>query len=560
MPITPDSLILAGMLLKSSTIENIIPVLRDATKRALDLKLKGFPTPYYCSFLLKDIHTFECSASHGSIYRAQPDRTRDVYCDIRVGSYKYDQTSEGGLKDNDEEQDSVFHVSAPIDDLSYDGLRVTLWKLSELKFKEALDDYTKKESKRIRTLDPTTEFATFTPLPGKRYIGKDIPPTIDQVALTKLCRDGSQWLGELPELESAWVDCDSFCESRVFVSTENRTLVQHSSVYSLNATLRARTSDGAYVEQILTINCGSIEELPTLRTLKILLKEKYDRVVELKKAQKIHAFSGPVLLAPVPAGLLFHEAIGHRLEGSRLLSRGEGQTFKGQVGKKVLPYPLTIRDDPTLATFKGRKCIGSYQFDDEGAEAEDAVLIEKGELKSFLTTRAAISKRGHRSNGHARNKRFQRPVSRMAVTIVEAEDGISFTELKNRLIEEITRQGKPFGLIVYDTCGGETETSSYDFQAFFGEIAYATLVYPDGREECVRGVNFVGTPLQALHNIVAAGNVQEMDNGFCGAESGFIPVTTISPAILIGHLELQSKEEELTTPFLLSKPKLKKKR
>lgn len=548
------------MLLKSSTIEKIIPVLRDAAKRALELKLKGFPTPYYCSFLLRDIHTFECSGSHGSIYRANPDRTRDVYCDIRVGSYKYDQTSEGGLKDNDEEQDSVFHVSAPVDDLSYDGLRVTLWKLSELKFKEALDDFTKKESKRIRTVDPTTEFHTFTELPGKRYIEKERPSTIDEAYITKLCRDASNWLGQLEELESGWVDCDAFCETRVFVSTENRTLVQHSSVYSLNATLRTRTSDGAHVEQTLTVNCGSLDELPGIRTLKTLLKEKYERLLELKRARKIHAFSGPVLLAPVPAGLLFHEAIGHRLEGSRLLSRGEGQTFKGQVGKKVLPYPLTIRDDPTLSTFYGKRCIGSYRFDDEGAEAENAILIEKGELRSFLTTRAALGKRGHKSNGHARNKRFQRPVSRMAVTIVEAADGVSFKELKKRLIEEVVRQGKPFGLIVYDTCGGETETSSYDFQAFFGEISYATLVYPDGREECIRGVNFVGTPLQALHNIIAAGNVQEVDNGFCGAESGFIPVTTISPSILIGHLELQSKEEELTTPYLLPKPKMARKR
>jgi predicted Zn-dependent protease len=123
------------------------------------------------------------------------------------------------------------------------------------------------------------------------------------------------------------------------------------------------------------------------------------------------------------------------------------------------------------------------------------------------------------------------------------------------LIQEIKRQKKPFGLIVYETSGGETDTTNYDFQAFAGEISYATLVYPNGREVCVRGINFVGTPLQSLNNIVAVGDTKELDNGFCGAESGFIPISTIAPAVLVSNLELQGKDEELVTPHILQRPK-----
>jgi predicted Zn-dependent protease len=122
-------------------------------------------------------------------------------------------------------------------------------------------------------------------------------------------------------------------------------------------------------------------------------------------------------------------------------------------------------------------------------------------------------------------------------------------------VQEIKRQKKPFGMIVYETYGGETDTTNYDFQAFSGNISYATLVYPNGKEIPVRGVNFVGTPLQSLNNIIAMGDTPVLDNGFCGAESGLLPISTISPAALISNLELQGKDEELVTPSILQRPK-----
>lgn len=228
----------------------------------------------------------------------------------------------------------------------------------------------------------------------------------------------------------------------------------------------------------------------------------------------------------------------------------------------MIKVDLTVRDNPLLKTFGGLRCIGSYDFDDEGTPARDTLLIENGVLRDFLTTRSALPGFGKRfsPNGHARSKKFQRPISRMAVTIIEGKNGLSLERLREMLIEEIREQGKPFGMIVYSTSGGETETTTYDFQAFSGEIALASLVYPNGKEVYVRGVNFVGTPLQALHNIVAFGDELELDNGYCGAESGFLPVTTISPAILLRNLELQAKEEELVTQYILPRPRRRPKR
>ena len=82
----------------------------------------------------------------------------------------------------------------------------------------------------------------------------------------------------------------------------------------------------------------------------------------------------------------------------------------------------------------------------------------------------------------------------------------------------------------------------------------ATRVFPDGREEWIRGVNFVGTPLNAIRNIIASGRRYELDNAWCGAESGDIPVSTISPALLVSELELQGKPDAPFTQFAFPIP------
>ena len=543
-------------MLKKATIDRIIPILRKDARRALKMKVKGFPKPYFCSFLLRDINWFNTWASSGSMYRRRSDHTRNVYCDIRVGSYRYDQTTDGGLNDNDEEVESYSHVTVPIDDKHYEGLRIALWRLSEAKFREAISDYNLKEAARVSTVNVSRKFHSFIPVKPKSHRSYKRPTVVDEQKWVRFCKKASRYLSELPLVTGNWVEFDATQETKIFVSTEGATVVQHQKIFTLSAVLRNLTKEGSQIEQEIVINTTSLNELPDFREFKRLADEKHERLAELTSAKMIHSFSGPVLLYPIPAGVMFHEALGHRVEGNRFLSTGEGQTFKGQIGKKILNTPIDIRDNPNLKRFKGRSCVGAYDYDDEGVRAQDTLLMEDGFLKDFLGTRAATKKRGYQSNGHARNKKFQRPISRMGVTIIEGKDTCSMDKLRERLLKEIRRQKKPCGMIIYESSGGETDTTSFDFQAFYGEVSFASLIYPDGREEVIRGVNFVGTPLQAVNNVIAVGDTQELDNSYCGAESGFIPVSTISPAVLLRNLELQSKDEELVTQYILPKPKL----
>jgi hypothetical protein len=143
----------------------------------------------------------------------------------------------------------------------------------------------------------------------------------------------------------------------------------------------------------------------------------------------------------------------------------------------------------------------------------------------------------------------------MANLIASSTKQVSDAELKQMLIAEAKRQGKPYGLIIRDIQGGNTNTSSFGYQAFKG---IPRLVYRvdarDGKETLVRGVEVVGTPLSAVSKIVATGKTQGVFNGFCGAESGNVPVSTVAPATLLREIELQRVIEGKDRPPILPSP------
>jgi len=295
-------------------------------------------------------------------------------------------------------------------------------------------------------------------------------------------------------------------------------------------------------------------ELPSDDKLMKDAESLIQELLALRAAPAIDPYTGPAILEAEAAGVLFHEAVGHRLEGDRMDNDAEGKTYKGQIGRAVLPSFITIVDDPTLATLGGKSLNGYYRFDDEGIPAQRVPLVEAGVLKNFLVSRHPVD--GFlKSNGHGRAQLNRRPVARMANLIASSTKQVSDAELKQMLIAEAKRQGKPYGLIIRDIQGGNTNTSSFGYQAFKG---IPRLVYRvdarDGKETLVRGVEVVGTPLSAVSKIVATGKTQGVFNGFCGAESGNVPVSTVAPATLLREIELQRVIEGKDRPPILPSP------
>jgi predicted Zn-dependent protease len=246
--------------------------------------------------------------------------------------------------------------------------------------------------------------------------------------------------------------------------------------------------------------------------------------------------------------------LGHRLEGQRQRGDREGETFTKDVGKPILPDFMSVADDPTQQAFQGTWLSGSYAFDDEGQPAHKVDLIDDGVLKTFLMSRLPIASFSA-SNGHGRAQDGLLPTGRQGNLIVSSTKSVSDKALRQMLIDEAKKQGKPYGLYFEDISSGFAVTTRGSPQAFSVVPLVVWRVYTDGRpDELVRGVSIVGTPQTALKSILATGDKSEVFNGECGAESGTIPVSAVAPAILMSQLETQRVQQGTARPPILPPP------
>ena len=251
--------------------------------------------------------------------------------------------------------------------------------------------------------------------------------------------------------------------------------------------------------------------------------------------------------------MFFHEILGHRVEGHRQKREEEGQTFKKMVNQKVLPETFSVIFDPTVRRRESMDLVGAYRYDNQGVKARRVPVIENGVLKNFLMSRTPIEGFS-RSNGHGRKQAGLAAVARQSNLFVEVTRSHSREELKAMLIDRLEQEDKPFGLYFKDVQGGFTFTGRTTPNMFNVLPVMVYRIYPDGREELVRGVDLIGTPLTAFSKIMAADDQFESFNGICGAESGGVPVSAVSPAVLVSQIEVQKKEKSVERLPILSPP------
>ena len=531
----------------------VLRAITEENTRAFEgMRIKGHPRPHFLSHLVRHREEWQVEARFGAIAKDNHSVARTALVDVRVGSPKRDQVGSGGLHDNSKDVESYEWVHLPFSGSGH-GLRHALWRLTETKFREACDDLLHKKAVALNYLDPLRTLHALERRDAvQAFDWLDMPP-VDREKWATFVRKVSGAMRTLPHVRDGDVRFRATNLVRLFVSSEGARIVECTPQRSIELYLWYLADDGHVLPYSKTFFVRGEDELPTERELKRIMKRIHARLSRLAKAPVLRSYAGPVLLDPGPAGLLVHEAIGHRLEGSRLLSEGEGQTFRDAVGQEILLPGIDIWDDPTMTHHSGRSLTGHYRYDDEGVPAERAELVSNGVLEGFLTTRAPIAK-GHRSNGHARSAHHARAISRMGVTVMEARNGLDDKALLEAFVTEIREQKVPYGIRILEASSGETSTDAYDFQAFLGQVDLAARVFPDGRQELVRGLDLVGTPLNAVRGIIAAGSRQEVDNAWCGAESGYVPVTTISPSLLVDEAELQAKPMRAMTQFAYPMP------
>jgi predicted Zn-dependent protease len=298
----------------------------------------------------------------------------------------------------------------------------------------------------------------------------------------------------------------------------------------------------------------SVDGMPKDSEVRAMVEKMAKDLKALRTAPIVDPYTGPAILSGRAAGVFFHEIFGHRIEGQRQKNENEGQTFAKQVGKSILPDFISVIDDPTTEKIVGTDLNGYYLYDDEGVKSRPVNVVENGILRNFLLSRSPVAG-FESSNGHGRKAPGYSAVGRQGNLIVKASTTVSNAKLKEMLIAEAKKQGKQFGLFFEDISGGFTLTTRDSPQAFQVTPIMVYKVYVDGKpDELVRGVDLIGTPLTSFSKIVAASDKLEVFNGFCGAESGYVPVSAVAPSILTMQIEVQKKAKSSERMPILPAP------
>lgn len=525
-------------------------------RNAQKLRLQNHEPPYFISYQLKDYDSHAVAARYGALFQDDGYRERKLYVDVRVGSYDFDSSvDEGGLEFSFSTKGNSYIVrkDAPVEDDPL-ALRTALWLVTDEKYKQALFQFLKKKGENVYQVEDPKRPGSFSREAPHTAVQPAQPFPFQRAAWVAIARELSGRFNAHPEIFDSEVRVTADKVVRTFVSSEGTRLVTEDTIYGLHISAVTRADDGQLLDSSRDFYSPSEKGLPTKERAQAALDAVVEELLALRRAPAIDPYTGPAILAPEAAGVLFHEAVGHRLEGERQDSDTEGKTFRGQEGRQVLPAFISIVDDPTVPALQGEALNGAYAYDDEGVPGQRAVLVEKGVLRNYLLSRRPLD--GFpKSNGHGRAQGTRKPTARMANLIVQSTRQVSDEELKRMLIAEAKRQGRPYGLIIRDITGGDTNTSTYGYQAFKGQprMVYRVDVR-DGKETLVRGVEIVGTPLSAMNRILASGRKPGVFNGFCGAESGMVPVSTVAPAVLLQELELQRAVEGKDRPPLLPSP------
>lgn len=526
----------------------LMRTLQQELDRAMSSLSKAEPAPYYISYSASEESRAVIVGSNGAIVANIGGHERSVDISVRVGSRDLDNTH------GDNRYHAITTASLPVDDKA-DAIARVLWLNTDRMYKRAAQSYLEVKTKtkvRAEEEDSSPDFSVEKP---EVHIGKtSLPPDFDHKAWEERVRKYSAIFAKYPEIENSNIVLMVENSSRYFVSSEGARIAESHPLIRILALGRTLADDGMELARSETFDASAFDKLASEQAITAAIEKIALDLQKLKKAPIVEPFNGPALLSGRAAAVFFHEVVGHRLEGQRQRGENEGQTFTKMVGQSVLPSFLSVEDDPTLPALGGIELSGNYSYDQEGEKSQKVELISNGILKEFLMSRMPVKGFEH-SNGHGRAQDGLMPVGRQGNLIVRSSKTIPDAQLRQALIDEVKKQGKPFGLYFEDIAGGFTLTMRNMPQAFQVMPLMVWKVYPDGRpDELVRGVDIIGTPLNALNRIVLTGQKMDVFNGECGAESGSVPVAAAAPAMLFSEIEVQKVAQGHDRPPVLPPP------
>lgn len=544
-------LVCAAVAAAASDDRGSLQAMQDELTRSFSLLGEQPIPPYYLSYEITETEEVRVEASFGVLTASDESRRRQLDIDLRVGDYAFDNTHQvRGSQPNWSDRYSLIEI--PIED-DPDALRSVLWYHTDKKYKRAIEQLTTVKTNVQVKVEEEDQSDDFSQEPVERYA--------EDVASFDIAR--GEWEAKIKQYTAPFAQYDDIyganaslsahVSTRQYVNSEGSQIQTSQVLYRLFIYAFTKADDGMELPRYESFAAFAPEGLPSDDEVLGLVDRMIADLHALRDAPVVAPYTGPAILSGRASGVLFHEIFGHRIEGHRQKREDEGQTFKKKVGEQVLPEAFSVYFDPTQTSSAGKDLVGAYAYDNQGVKGRRVAVVENGIFRRFLMSRSPIENFPH-SNGHGRKQPGYAPVARQSNLIVETAKPLTRDQLKEMLIEQCRLENKEFGLYFEDIQGGFTITGRFIPNAFNVLPIMVYRLYADGREELVRGVDLIGTPLTAFSQIAAADDQLGVFNGICGAESGGVPVSAVSPGIFISQIEVQKSTKSQERRPILKAP------
>jgi hypothetical protein len=579
------ALILAGSAMAAAVLvvcaqapapDPLIRAMHDEVDRSVKLKLPNLEAPYFVEYLLDESDSFNVTASLGGLLSRSRENFRLPEVHVRVGDYKFDNTNFAGAGGGG--GGSRYDLeSFPLDN-DYPVLRRYLWLETDSVYKGAVEAISRKRAamRNLNQNDQLNDFARAEPVHVIKPFQK---LAVDEKTWEARTRTLSALFARYPDVKTSEVELHADNGGYYVVNSEGTEVQVPENVVYLRARATAQSSDGMTVLDSVAFHAMDLAHLPSEEQMTRDLTRMVENLIAQAHAPKGEDYNGPVLFEGEAGPQIFAEILAKNLTLSRPATGGRGgaqqsSEFEGRMGARILPDTFNVVDDPTQKEWRGKALFGSYDVDREGVVPKPLDLVEKGILKGYLLTRQPV--RGYEgSNGRARLPGGQTNVADISNLFVSSSETVPAADLKKKLIELIQARNKPYGIIVrkmdFPALAPVDELRRL-IQAAQGSphpVSMPLLVYkvfPDGREEMVRGMRFRGFNARSLKDILAAGDdataFDFLDStapfALVGGASYTTEACVIAPSIILDDLEMHPVEEELPKLPVVPAPEMVK--
>jgi microcin-processing metallopeptidase PmbA/TldD-like protein len=480
------------------------------------LKMDQVQAPYYIEYRVNEVDDFGAEAAFGAVRENQRVHVRVLRVVVRIGDYKQDSYFGRGQGET---------TILPLDNDPI-ALRHQIWLATDEAYKAAGQALAEKQAALKQFSAEPNPVDDFAKAPPVIAVEPTVTLKMDEAAWKKTLEDVTGLYKQYPDVQSVTASARFSAINEYFVTAEGTVTRNGKTTYFVQLNSSAQAADGMRLGRSPAYMVARPEELPSRDALIADAKTMLGTVVALRQAPIVEEeYRGPVLFAADAADDIVASLIGQNVLGRKPQLGKPNRTtgpFATSYKTRVLPNFMTLVDDPTMKEFQGKSVVGNYAVDSEGVKAQAVNVIENGVLTNYLVGRQPI-RDFLTSNGHGRAAPGSFPGPSLGVLLVKSSEAQSPEALKQKVIQMVKDQDKPFGYRV-DTLGpGNSPRLLYRVYA------------KDGHEELVRGAVFNELDIRAIRNdLIAVGNDPLVSNRTGGA-----PSTIICPSLLFGELEVK---------------------